>query len=258
MSSSPVIYKDSVIVQADLLGDEGSFIAAFDVKTGKQLWRTPRDEVPSWSTPFLYEGSRRTELITTATRFARAYDPATGKELWRLGNHATTMVPSPIAGDGLIFLASGNSLTIQPIYAIRPGATGDITLKEGENTNEAVTWSQRRGGAYAATPVFYDGLLYIVSSGGVLTAYNAETGERAYQERLAPGSYYASGVGADGKLYFASEDGDVTVVKAGPTYERLAQNSMGAPVFATPAISQNMIIIRTQHYLVAVEEIAPR
>jgi outer membrane protein assembly factor BamB len=252
IASSPVIYKDRVILQADLL--KNSFIAAFDIKTGTEVWRTPRDEVPSWGTPLVYEGPTRTELVTAAPNFARGYDPATGKELWRLGKHSVYSAPSPIAGDGLIVITSGSTGVIKPIYAIRPGATGDITLGDDETANEWVLWSTLRGGGFPATPLLYRGVLYI-TTGSIVSAYQPETGERLYQQRLTRGgSFTASPVAGDGKVYFASEDGEVVVLTAGPTFERLAVNSMGALILATPAIAPNMIIFRTQRHVVAVAE----
>jgi outer membrane protein assembly factor BamB len=252
-SSSPIIYKNLVILQVDLMKD--GFIVALDVKTGKDVWRTERDEVPSWATPLLYEGPPRTELITAGTRFARAYDPATGKELWRLGGHSELPTPTPIAGRGLIFLTSGSGNTVQPIYAVRPGGNGDITLKEDQASNEWVVWSRHRGGPFLPTPLVYGDLLYLSSDSGILTAYDTQTGSQVYQERLTRGgSYTASGVAADGKLYYANEDGAMVVVKAGPAFAKLAENPMGEVILASPAISPGMLVVRMQHHVVAIAE----
>ncbi len=254
-ASSPVIYRNSVILQLDLA--ENSRMAAFDLETGKDLWRTDRDEQPSWATPLLFEGPHRTELVTAAARFARGYDPDTGKELWRLGKHSALPTPTPVAGKGLIFITSGGGTTVQPIYAIRPGANGDVTLKDGESVNESVVWSQHRGGSYIPTPIVYGDILYVSSNTGIVAAYEAETGKLLYQQRLTKGgggTYSASPVAADGKLYFTSEDGDVTVVKAGPVFEALATNSIGEVVMATPAITKRMLLFRTQHHVIAVAD----
>ena len=156
-------------------------------------------------------------------------------------------------------MTSGSGNTIQPIYAIRPGANGDITLKENETWNDYVVWSTHRGGARTPTPIVYGDLLYVCSTSGILAAYQAETGERVYRERLTRGgNYTASPVAADGKLYLSSEDGEVIIVKAGPQFERLAVNPMGEVIMATPAISEGMILVRMQHHVVAVAESAPR
>ena len=254
-AGSPIIYKHLAILQVDLL--ENAFVAAFDMTTGEEVWRATREELPTWTTPLIYEGPARVELVTAAANFVRGYDPDTGQELWRLGKHSNLPTPSPIAGRGLIFVTSGSGNTIQPIYAIRPGASGDITLKENETWNDSVVWSTRRGGPFTPTPILYGDLLYVCSDGGILAVYQAETGERLYRQRLRRGGgFSASPVASDGKLYFSSEDGNVTVIKAGPEFERLAVNPMGEAILATPAISEGMIIVRMQHTVVAVAESA--
>lgn len=248
--ASPIIYKNLVIVQADI--QKNSFIAAYDLKTGKRVWMTPRDEIPSWSTPTVYEGKTRAELVTNATKAIRAYDPATGKELWRLGPNSEVATPTPIFAHDLIYVTTGYRV-IQPIYVIRPGATGDISLKEGKDSSEFIAWSKTRGGPYMPTPVIYGDLLYIVSNQGVLTTYNAKTGERIYQERLGGkgGAFTASPIAGDGKIYLSSEDGEVFVVKAGPKYELLATNKVGEVMMATPAISDGLVILRGHNHVFA-------
>ena len=256
-ASSPIIYKNLVIVQADIQKD--SFIAAYDLKTGRRVWTTPREEIPSWGTPTVYEGKTRAELIANATKFIRGYDPMTGKELWRLGGNSEITTPTPIIAHDLIYVTAGYR-PIQPIYAIRLGATGDITLQEKQETNEFVAWSKQRGGPYMPTPIVYGDYFYTCSNNGVVTAYNARTGERIYQERIAGkgGAFTASPVAADDKLYFTSEDGEVFVVRAGPKHELLSTNQMGEPLMATPAISGDMLIVRGQHHLFGIgESVAP-
>jgi outer membrane protein assembly factor BamB len=215
------------------------------VKTGKQLWRTERDEIPSWPTPTVIESNGRAELVTHATKFIRGYDPMTGKELWRLGPNSEVTTPTPFLAHDMIFVTNGYR-GIQPIYAIRPGAQGDISLKGEATTSDAIAWSTKRGGPYMPTPVVYGEYLYVVLNNGVLTVYEAANGKRVYQERLGGtgGAFTASVVAADGKVYFSSEDGDVFVVKAGPKYELLAKNPIGEVVMGTPAISDGVIFIR--------------
>jgi outer membrane protein assembly factor BamB len=248
--SSPVIYKDLVIIQADIQKD--SYIAAYNLKTGKLAWKTPREEISSWGTPTVYQGKTRAELITNGSKAIRGYDPATGKELWRLTPNSEVTTPTPIVAHDLIYVTSGYR-PIQPIYAIRVGATGDITLKDGKDSSEFIAWSKTRGGPYMPTPVVYGDLLYTCSNLGVLTAYNAITGERIYQERLGGkgGAFTASPVASDGKIYLSSEDGEVFVVKAGPKYELLATNSVGEVMMATPAISGGLVIIRANKHVFA-------
>ena len=253
-ASSPIIYRNFVIVQADIQKD--SFIAAYDITSGKQVWRTSRDEIPSWSTPTVYEGNGRAELVANGAKFVRGYDPQTGKELWRIGPNSEIATPTPFAAHDLIFVSNGYR-PIQPIYAIRPGASGDISLKDGKESNEFVAWSKQRGGPYMPTPIVYGDYFYTCSNQGVLAAYNAKTGERAYQERIGGkgGAFTSSPVAADGKIYLSSEDGDVFVVKAGPKYELLATNPVGEVMMATPAISDGLVIVRGINHLFAFGEV---
>jgi len=248
--SSPVIYRDLVIIQADVQKD--SFIAAYYLKTGKLAWKTPREEISSWGTPTVYQGKTRSEIIANGSKAIRGYDPATGKELWRLTPNSEVTTPTPFVAHDLIFVTSGYA-PIQPIYAIRPGAIGDISLKDGKDSSEFIAWSKQRGGPYMPTPIVYGELLYTCSNQGVLTAYNAKTGERAYQERLGGkgGAFTASPVASDGKIYLSSEDGDVFVVKAGPKYELLATNPVGEVMMASPAISDGLVIVRAHNHVFA-------
>jgi outer membrane protein assembly factor BamB len=242
-ASSPIIYKNMVILQCDV--QKNSFIAAYDVSSGKRVWMTPREEIPSWGTPTIYEGKTRAELITNATRAVRAYDPATGKELWRFSGNPEITATTPITGHDLIFISNSYSPN-QPIYAIRPGATGDISLKDGKSSNEFVAWSYQRGGTYMPTPLVYGDYFYTCNNSGIFSCYNAKTGEKIYQQRIGGqgGAYTASPVAADGKIYLSSEDGEIFVVKAGPKYELLSANPMGEVLMATPAISDGMIFVR--------------
>lgn len=253
--SSPVIYRDLVIIQADVQKD--SFIAAYDLKTGKLVWKTPREEISSWGSPTVYDSKTRPEVITNGSKAIRGYDPLTGKELWRLTPNSEVTTPTPFVANDLIYVTSGYA-PIQPIYAIKPGASGDITLKDGKESSDAIAWSKQRGGPYMPTPVVYGDLLYTCSNQGVLAAYNAKTGERIYQERLGGkgGAFTASPVASDGKLYLSSEDGDVFVVKAGPKYELLSTNPVGEVMMATPAISGGLVIVRGLKHIFAFGEAA--
>jgi outer membrane protein assembly factor BamB len=245
--SSPIVYQNLVILQCDLSKD--SFIAAYSIEDGSLVWSTPRDEIPSWSSPTIWNNPRRVELVTNASQYARGYDPFTGKELWRLAKKSEATIPTPFAARGLIYVTSGNR-PIQPIFAIRPGAGGDISLKEGKTDSPEIAWSKLRGGPYMPTPIVYGKFLYTCSNAGIVTCYDADTGKETYKERLGGGrSYTASLLAADGKLYFTCEEGEVRVVKAGPNFELLAVNVMGDICMATPAISDGMIFVRTQHFL---------
>lgn len=250
-SSSPLIYHDLVIIQAD--GHKQSFIAAFNLKDGKQVWRVERGEITSWSTPVINATKDRTELVANGGHYIRGYDPLTGKELWRFADGDTQVkMQAPQISHGLIYITGGYPAG-RPMYAFRSGANGDISLKQGQETNDFLAWSSSKGSPYTPTPIVYDGLFYACADNGVLTAYDALTGERIYQERL-PSSFSASPVAADGKLYLASEDGDVFVVKAGRKFELLATNPMGQALMATPAMSAGILIVRTENALYAIGE----
>ncbi|MEM8933656.1 MAG: PQQ-binding-like beta-propeller repeat protein, partial [Acidobacteriota bacterium] len=246
-ASSPILDGDRVIVQSDVHGT--SFVAAYDKATGKQLWRTERDELPSWGTPLVYRDDQHAELVLAATNAIVGYDPANGKELWRLAGNSPITVASPIARDGLI-VATGGYRTPKPIYAIKPGGRGDIT-PEKDAGNAHVAWSTQTDGAYQVTPLLYRGVLYICRDHGVLTAYDPVTGEQLYRQRLR-GRFTASPVAADGRIYFTAEDGDVTVVQAGRTFRVLARSTLDATSLATPAISDGLLIFRTVKGLIGV------
>jgi outer membrane protein assembly factor BamB len=247
--SSPAIYKGLVIVQCDRPKD--GFLAAFDVRSGKPVWRTTRDEPPSWGTPNVVEVGGRAELVANGSRFIRGYDPLTGKELWRLGPNSEITVPTPFAADGLIFVANGYR-PIQPIYAVLPGASGDISPKEGGGPGAYLAWETKKGSPYLPTPIVYGSLFYACTNQGILTAYEARTGKQVYKRRLGgPGGYTASPVAADGRIYFTCEDGEVRVVKAGPEFELLAVNPVGEPCLATPAISDGLLIMRSRNTVFA-------
>jgi len=240
-----------VLVQCDVL--KGSFIAAFSVKDGREMWRTAREDVPTWGTPTVQVVGGRAQMIVNGFRHAGAYDVETGREIWRFQGGGDIPVPTPVVGHGLVFLTSAHG-PMAPVYAIRLDAAGDVSLKPGETSNAAVAWSYARDGAYMSTPIVYGDYLYNVRWNGVLNCYNARTGERVYQTRLGGGTsgFSASPVAGDGKLYFASEDGDVFVVKAGPAFELLATNAMNDICMASPALSRGVIYIRTRSQVVAV------
>jgi len=250
-ASSPILYRGMVIVLCDSLGD--GYLAAFDVKSGREIWRTKREAHPSWSTPAIYEGQGPPELVTNAAPFIQGYDPSNGKELWRLGPSTTNTTPTPIVGEGLIIVASGYN-PIKPIYAVVPGSRGDLTLKEDATASDAIAWSNRRDGPYMTTPLLYRGILYVVSSRGVLTAFEPRTGVQIYQQRLAPGGYSASPVAADGRIYIAGEDGQIFTIRAGRSFEILATSAMNEPTMATPALAGHALFVRTEHWVWALAD----
>jgi len=249
--SSPIIHEGTVILQADV--QQGAFLGAFDLKTGNEKWRTPRADVPTWGTPTIVQVNGRPQVIVNGWKHIGAYDFATGKEIWKLAGGGDIPVPTPIVGDGLIYITNAHG-PMAPIYAIRTTATGDISLKAGETSNAHIAWSYPRDGGYLITPILYRGILYVVKSNGAFQALDAKTGERIYQDRLGSGTtaFTASPVAADGKIYFSSEEGDTFVVEAGRTFKLLATNPTGEIIMATPAISEGVLFIRTAKQIVAV------
>jgi outer membrane protein assembly factor BamB len=235
-ASSPIIVDNLAIVQNDRHKD--SFLVAFDLATGREVWRSPRMEWPAWSTPALLRTTGRTELVTNSPHFIRGHDPKTGKELWRVEDpKGEVKVVTPVASDGLMIVTGGYPSGGRPIYAIRPGGQ--------------VAWRTENGSPYTPTPIVYEGVLYVLRDNGVVTTYDVKTGARIYQQRLATGTggFSASPVAADGRIYFTSEDGDIYVIRAGRTFELLGRNPMGQVCMATPAISGDMLIVRTRSVL---------
>ena len=251
VASSPVIHEGVVYLQCDVLN--GAFLAAFDVETGKELWRTPRGDVPTWSTPTIHETGKRTLLLVNGWKHMGGYDARTGEEVFKLSGGGDIPVPGPVVAHDLVFLTNAHG-SASPIYAVRTSARGDVSLPEGKTKSEHVAWSVERGGAYMQTPLVYGDLLYTCRDNGVLSVYRARTGERLYQERLGGGSsgFTSSPVAGDGKVYFTSEEGDVFVVRAGETFDLLATNALGEVTMATPALSEGRLFFRTKGHLVAV------
>jgi outer membrane protein assembly factor BamB len=225
------------------------------LKDGSVAWRTPREELPSWSTPTVYTGNGdgQAELVTNAPKFIRGYDPETGKELWRLGRSSNITAPTPVFDRDLIVVMSGRRPNA-PIFVVKAGARGDITLPEGATGGGHVLWTKERAGSYMPTPLIYRDHLYVVKNQGILTCYSLRSGEQKYEQRLPDvgSGFSASPVAADGKLYLPSEDGDVFVVRAGPEFGLIARNAMGQPLMATPAISEGMLFVRGERDLFAV------
>ena len=244
-ASSPIIYQDLAIVQCDTQKD--SFLLAADIKTGKTVWRAARQELPSWGTPTVYRGKQRPELVTNASNYIRGYDPLSGKELWRLGGSSKITAPTPVFAEDLIIVASGRRPEA-PIFAIRPGGSGDITA------TARVAWSKQQRGPYMPTPLIYDGRLYVLGNAGVFDCYDYRTGEEIYRARIPhQGSGFSSSpVAADGRIYLSGEDGDMFVVRAGARFDLLATNPMGEPLMATPAISEGRMYVRGQYHVFAV------
>lgn len=253
-ASSPVIHGDTVVVQCDAAN--GSFVAALNVDTGKELWRKARDEGATWGTPTVCTAGGRAQVVCNGWKHMGGYDLRTGEELWKMSGGGDVPVPTPFVAHDLIYIANGHG-AMKPIYAIRPEAKGDITPGEDDKSNSGIAWWNRGRGSYIPTPIVYEDILYIGDDRGSLTTYDARTGEQHYRLRLSDSqtaAYSASAVAAGGHVYFTSEEGDIRVVKAGPKYELLATNAMDEICMATPAISHGRLFVRTKGNLYCIAE----
>jgi len=250
-ASSPIIYKDRVIVQCDT--QKQDFVLAVNIETGATVWKADRDELPSWGTPTVYAGGVRAEIVTNASNFIRGYDADTGKELWRLGGSSQITAPTPVWSGGLMVVASGRRPEA-PVFVIRAGASGDITLPKGTSSSAQIAWSRQQRGSYMPTPLIYNGHLYVIGNQGILDCYELASGKEIYRQRIPHqgGGFSASPVAADGRIYLSSEDGDIFVVRAGPVFELLATNSMGERLMATPALSAGRMFVRGERHLFAI------
>ena len=251
-ASSPVIHDGKVVIQADV--QRGSFIAAFDVASGKESWRTPRQDVPTWSTPTIHRVGSQTQILVNGWKHTGAYDLANGREIWKLNGGGDIPVPVPVVGHGLVFITNAHGPGA-PVYAIRESAIGDITLAAGSASNDHVAWSVRTDGAYLISPVLYRDLLYVCKNNGALNVFDAKTGQKVYQQRIGTGAtaFTASIVAADGKVYLTNEEGDVYVIRAGRTFELMSENPLGGITMATPAISEGTLYFRTADKLIAIK-----
>lgn len=247
--TSPVIYQNLVVVQADEEEGKNSFIVALDKKTGKEVWRTPRKVQVSWATPLLVNTGKRTELIASGTESVISYDPATGKELWRGKGVESNAIPSPVATAGRDMVVVSAGFPAKVAYAIRLGASGE--LKDAD-----IAWKYAKGTAYVPSPILYGEYIYLLTDKGIMTCLDARTGEVKYEggRPPVPATFTASPVAFDGKILLTSEDGDTFVVKAGPKHEVLRTNSLGEPVYASPAVAGGKIFIRGEKHLYAIEQ----
>jgi outer membrane protein assembly factor BamB len=249
-ASSPVIHDGKVIVQADV--QKNSFLAALDLATGKELWRTARSDVPTFGTPavlpYTAGGARAMQVVVNGWKQTGGYDLATGKELWKMKGGGDIPVPTPVIMDGLIIITSAHGQE-RPIYAIRTDAAGELTAD-----SKSMAWTQARAGNYMQTPLLHEGLGYFCYDNGVLTVYQLATGEKLYQQRLGAGTsgFSSSAVIAGDHLYVTNEEGHTFVLAPGREYKLLAQNELGETVMATPAISDGVLYVRARKHLFAV------
>jgi outer membrane protein assembly factor BamB len=249
--SSPVIFDGKVLVLCDVQKD--SYLAAFDLADGKELWRMPRKDVPTWGTPTVIEADETTQIVVNGWHEIAGYEFATGHNLWSLDGGGDIPVPTPIFAHGLIYLTSAHGKW-RPIRAIRPNARGNITPADPGQTNSSIAWAHARQGNYMQTPIVVRDLLFACNDLGIVTCFDAKTGAIHDSERLSPsGEGFTASPVSDGRhVYFTSELGNVFVLPAKEVFSTLATNTLGETCMATPAIHDGMILFRTRTRVVAI------
>ncbi|MBM3846876.1 MAG: serine/threonine protein kinase [Verrucomicrobia bacterium] len=253
-AASPVIHEGKLILLND--NEVQAELSALDTKTGKDLWRKSRDEKSNWATPFLWRNDQRTELVVPGTGAVRSYD-LDGQLLWSLRGMSSIAIPTPCAGNGFVFVSSGYvGDKVRPLYAIRPGASGDISLKPGESHNASIAWSNPTAGPYNPSPVYHDGRLYVLYDRGLVSCFEAKTGRVIYdKERLPNGFAFTSSPWvAGGKLFCLNENGVCYVLSTGDKFEVLHTNTLGDDdmCMATPAMAGDRLFLRTAARIYAV------
>jgi outer membrane protein assembly factor BamB len=250
-ASSPVIYDGKVVVLCDV--QTNSFLTVFDLADGKELWRTPRKDVPTWGTPTVAKVGERTEILVNGWHHIGAYDFSDGTETWKLKGGGDIPVPTPVVASGLAYFTSGHGNS-RPMRAIRLAAKGDITPSEVGATNAAIAWAHARQGNYMQTPIVVGDRVYGCLDNGVLTCFDAKTGAISYNERLGTGSegFTASPVSDGRHLFFPSEVGNVYVVPADGKFSIAATNKLNETCMASPAISDGTLFFRTRDRLIAI------
>jgi outer membrane protein assembly factor BamB len=245
-AASPVAHKGRVFVVND--NDEKSFLVAVPFQGGKEAWRVSRAEKSNWATPLIWKNSVRTEIVTAGKGKVRSYG-LDGKLLWEFGGMSSITIPTPSAQGDLLYVSSGyvGDFWQRPIFAIRPGAAGDISLKKDEKSNKYIAWYLKFAGPYNPSPVVYDGYLYVLYDRGMVSCFDAKTGKEVYKRQRLPGgsAFTASPVAAAGKVYCLSEDGDTYVLEAGPKFKVIAKNGLDEMSLATPAVVRDSLLIRT-------------
>ncbi len=257
-AASPVLHGDRLYIVND--NDDASWLAAYDKRTGTEVWKIERNEKSNWATPYIWENELRTEIVTPGTGKVRSYG-LDGELLYEFGGMSSITIATPYANDGLLYVSSGYVLDKKkPLFAIRPGAKGDISLAKEETTNDYVAWCQKQAGPYNPSTILYQGLVYVLLDRGMLTCYDALTGEPVYgRKRLPRGQGFTSSPWAyGGRVYCLNEDGVTFVVKAGPEFELLHTNHLDVDdmCMATPALAGDKLLIRTSSRLYCLQSAA--
>ena len=251
--SSPTIHDEKVVIQCDV--NNQSFLAVLDVKTGEELWRKNRDETPGWGTPTMAPYGDKSQIILNGYKHIGGYDFNNGDELWKMRGGGDIPVPRPVLGHGMVFITNAHG-RLRPIYAINLDAKGDISLKEGETKNTYINWSYPRKGAYMPTPIVHGDFLFVGNDRGVLSCYKAKTGEKMFSQRIGGRGYAFTGspIATKEHLFFTPEKGITFVLKADSSYQQVAENNVGEPCLASPAIYGDTLLIRTSKHLFGMRE----
>jgi outer membrane protein assembly factor BamB len=250
-AASPVLHKDRLFIVND--NEKESYLICLNAETGEQRWRVTRDEKSNWATPFVWENDKRTELVTAGTNKIRSYD-LDGKLLWECAGMSQIAIPTPFAKHGLLYVGSGYVMDKnKPMYAISPGATGDITLKAGETKNAFIVWKANTA-PYNPTPLVYGDYLYVLYDMGLLSCFEAKTGKMVYEKQRLGGQFTVSPWAYDGKVFCLNEDGDTFVVAAGPKFEIVGKNKLDEMCMSCPAVAGKGLLIRTLTKLYRIEE----
>ncbi len=253
--SSPVLADDKLIIQCD--NDKSSFLIALDKRTGEQAWRVDREDKTSWSTPYVWKNSKRTEIVTAGVRHAISYDPADGKVLWEFDGLRGRCSATPVADDERVYFGTGGGMGGSgPLVAIRAGAAGKFELATSGEQPEQIAWAIPRGGPPMASPLVYRGYLYILEQrGGLLSCYSTADGQRAYQQRVPGAKGFTSSPWASGGFIFCLDEGGQTfVLKAGPEFDLVAENKLDEMCWATPALADGAVFLRTTDHLYCIKQ----
>lgn len=249
-TSSPIIFRDRVIIQADV--QNTAFVAALDLESGETLWKQERDEIPGWCTPNVYFDGEKPRVVVNGYQHRGAYDLESGEEIWKMAGGGDIPVPVPIVWKDLLYFNSAHGRHA-PMMALYNHVEGEIPYPETDSTHsEHFAWFYDRGGAYMTSVVVYEGLLYRLRWNGNLVVYDALSGEVMYNEVVAPLSFIAAPVISDGRIYMVSEEGEVYVARTGKEYELLKVLPLGEISLVTPALVPGMMIYRTASRLIAV------
>jgi outer membrane protein assembly factor BamB len=249
-AASPVLHQGRLYIVND--NEDKSVLMALDKDTGKTIWEVAREEKSNWATPYIWQNGKRTEIVTPGARRVRSYD-LDGKLLWEFGGMSSLTIPTPFTRHGLLFITSGYvGDQKRPVFAIKPGASGDISLKQGETSNQFIAWFAPQLGPYNPSPIAYGDNYYTLFDRGLFASNDVRTGKEVYgRQRISQdiGAYTSSPWAYNGKIFVLSEDGDAYVIQAGSEFKVIGKNTVDEMCMATPAIARGSLILRTESKL---------